>query len=107
MRSLENANKIYFSNGTTEVRADNNGQRIVVKHQKRIVAIIRFSTKWQTFQSKLYRLSGLKEVCEEVASPNISIILGTVPSIGPNGAGKTTLFNIITGLYSQTHGNVS
>lgn len=26
--------------------------------------------------------------------------------IGPNGAGKTTLFNIITGLYSQTHGSV-
>ena len=27
--------------------------------------------------------------------------------IGPNGAGKTTLFNIITGIYSQTRGNVS
>jgi ABC-type branched-subunit amino acid transport system ATPase component len=26
--------------------------------------------------------------------------------IGPNGAGKTTLFNIITGLYSQTAGDV-
>ncbi|MDP2024793.1 ABC transporter ATP-binding protein [Sulfuriferula sp.] len=26
--------------------------------------------------------------------------------IGPNGAGKTTLFNIITGLYSPTHGNL-
>ncbi len=26
--------------------------------------------------------------------------------IGPNGAGKTTLFNIITGLYTQTHGSV-
>lgn len=26
--------------------------------------------------------------------------------IGPNGAGKTTLFNIITGLYTQTAGNI-
>jgi branched-chain amino acid transport system ATP-binding protein len=26
--------------------------------------------------------------------------------IGPNGAGKTTLFNIVTGLYIQTSGNV-
>ena len=26
--------------------------------------------------------------------------------IGPNGAGKTTLFNIITGLYAQTRGDV-
>lgn len=26
--------------------------------------------------------------------------------IGPNGAGKTTLFNIITGLYTQTVGNI-
>lgn len=26
--------------------------------------------------------------------------------IGPNGAGKTTLFNIITGLYAQTKGDV-
>ncbi|MBC7962863.1 MAG: ATP-binding cassette domain-containing protein, partial [Steroidobacteraceae bacterium] len=26
--------------------------------------------------------------------------------IGPNGAGKTTLFNIITGIYTQTAGQV-
>ena len=26
--------------------------------------------------------------------------------IGPNGAGKTTLFNVVTGLYAQTHGNI-
>jgi ABC-type branched-subunit amino acid transport system ATPase component len=26
--------------------------------------------------------------------------------IGPNGAGKTTLFNIVSGLYTQTRGNV-
>lgn len=27
--------------------------------------------------------------------------------IGPNGAGKTTLFNICSGIYKPTHGNVS
>lgn len=27
--------------------------------------------------------------------------------IGPNGAGKTTLFNVLTGLYSASHGSVA
>ena len=27
--------------------------------------------------------------------------------IGPNGAGKTTVFNMITGVYSPTHGEIS
>ena len=32
---------------------------------------------------------------------------GTVQSIiGPNGAGKTTLFNLITGIYTPTRGEV-
>jgi branched-chain amino acid transport system ATP-binding protein len=31
---------------------------------------------------------------------------GIVSLIGPNGAGKTTYFNILTGLYKPTHGNV-
>jgi len=26
--------------------------------------------------------------------------------IGPNGAGKTTIFNLITGVYNATHGNI-
>ena len=26
--------------------------------------------------------------------------------IGPNGAGKTTLFNLITGVYKPTHGEI-
>ena len=27
--------------------------------------------------------------------------------IGPNGAGKTTVFNVITGVYAPTHGQVT
>jgi len=35
-----------------------------------------------------------------VPSGNINAI------IGPNGAGKTTIFNLITGIYQPTHGNI-
>lgn len=45
-------------------------------------------------------LLALQHVSFEVASQEI---LGI---IGPNGAGKTTLFNIITGLYKPTSGQV-
>lgn len=31
---------------------------------------------------------------------------GIVSLIGPNGAGKTTFFNVLTGLYKPTHGEV-
>lgn len=38
---------------------------------------------------------------------SFSVTGGTITGvIGPNGAGKTTLFNIVTGLYAQTSGEV-
>jgi len=45
-------------------------------------------------------LTALEDVSFSVAPRSITGI------IGPNGAGKTTLFNIVTGLYTQTQGNV-
>jgi branched-chain amino acid transport system ATP-binding protein len=45
-------------------------------------------------------LTALEEVSLSVKKDSITGI------IGPNGAGKTTLFNIITGLYTQTTGEV-
>ncbi len=42
-----------------------------------------------------------------VGNFNIDIGEGSISSlIGPNGAGKTTCFNIITGFYAPTEGNV-
>jgi ABC-type branched-subunit amino acid transport system ATPase component len=38
---------------------------------------------------------------------SLSVKKGSITGvIGPNGAGKTTLFNIVTGLYTQTSGDV-
>ncbi len=38
---------------------------------------------------------------------SLSIKRGSITGIiGPNGAGKTTLFNIISGIYVQTSGEV-
>ena len=45
-------------------------------------------------------LTALSDVSFEVDAGEI------VGLIGPNGAGKTTLFNVVTGLYAQTHGNI-
>jgi branched-chain amino acid transport system ATP-binding protein len=44
-----------------------------------------------------------------VAVKNVSFTIpdkGIVSLIGPNGAGKTTFFNVLTGLYRPTTGNV-
>ena len=39
---------------------------------------------------------------------NLSVEKGEILSlIGPNGAGKSTLFNLITGLYTPSHGRIS
>ena len=45
-------------------------------------------------------LTALEDVSLSVTKRSITGI------IGPNGAGKTTLFNIVTGLYTQTSGQV-
>jgi branched-chain amino acid transport system ATP-binding protein len=45
-------------------------------------------------------ITALRDVSFSVAKGEIKGV------IGPNGAGKTTLFNVITGIYRQTSGNV-
>ena len=38
---------------------------------------------------------------------DFNIPVGSIVAlIGPNGAGKTTFFNVLTGLYTPTHGHV-
>lgn len=45
-------------------------------------------------------LMAVKDVCLDVSQGEL------VGLIGPNGAGKTTIFNLITGVYQPTHGNI-
>jgi branched-chain amino acid transport system ATP-binding protein len=45
-------------------------------------------------------ITALEDISFAVSKGNITGV------IGPNGAGKTTLFNIVTGIYSQTSGQI-
>jgi branched-chain amino acid transport system ATP-binding protein len=58
----------------------------------------------------MLRLNGITKTfggLTALENVSLSINPGSITGvIGPNGAGKTTLFNIITGLYTQTAGEV-
>jgi branched-chain amino acid transport system ATP-binding protein len=46
-------------------------------------------------------LTAVSDLCMELGKVDL------VGLIGPNGAGKTTVFNVITGVYCPTEGNIS
>jgi len=58
----------------------------------------------------MLRLNGITKVfggLTALEDVSFSMSAGSITGIiGPNGAGKTTLFNIVTGLYAQTTGEV-
>lgn len=49
------------------------------------------------------RFGGLKAVSDFNMIINQGELLGL---IGPNGAGKTTIFNLLTGVYTPTEGQI-
>jgi branched-chain amino acid transport system ATP-binding protein len=54
-------------------------------------------------QKVTMQFGGLKAVADLDLSIQVGELVGL---IGPNGAGKTTVFNVITGVYNPTHGDV-
>jgi ABC-type branched-subunit amino acid transport system ATPase component len=58
----------------------------------------------------MLRLNGITKIfggLTALEDVSLSVTRGSITGIiGPNGAGKTTLFNIVTGLYTQTSGQV-
>ena len=50
-----------------------------------------------------HQFGGLRAVHDYELSIEAGQICGL---IGPNGAGKTTIFNLITGIYTPTHGHI-
>ena len=58
----------------------------------------------------MLRLDGINKIfggLTALEDVSFSVTRGSITGIiGPNGAGKTTLFNIVTGLYTQTSGQV-
>ncbi len=56
---------------------------------------------------ELHRLTKTFGGLTAVKDLNMAVPIGSISSlIGPNGAGKSTVFNVITGIYAPTGGDV-